>query len=45
MTLTATTKKHAMAIAKIQSGLLMALAAAGRTAGKDFIVSDLCWGA
>jgi len=44
MTLAATAKKHAMAIAKIQSGLLMALAAAARTAGGDFIVSDLCWG-
>jgi len=43
MTLTAATKKHAMAIAKIQSGLLMALAAAARAAGGDFIVSDLCW--
>jgi len=43
MTLAATAKKHAMAIAKIQSGLLMALAAAARTGAKDFIVNDLCW--
>ena len=43
MTLTATTKKHAIPIGRTQSGLVIVLAAAARTAGKDFIVNDLCW--
>jgi len=44
MTLTATTKKHAIPVERTQSGLGIAFAAAARTAGRDFIVRPVLAG-